>query len=132
MAVSKEGTGRARRQQGAAAVETALVLPLLLLLIMGIIDLGRAFASKQEVTHAVREAARVYVVTQDQSLAVEAFEQGTAGLACEPPSINPAPCTPGEEVVVTGRCDFDFVTPLGDKLPLLRQIGSTAVMRCGG
>ena len=124
-------TGRLR-QQGAAAVELALVLPVLLLLVMGIIDLGRAFATKQEVTHAAREAVRVYVVTQDHAQAVQAFENGTVGLACDPPSIAPAPCTAGEEVTVTGRCDFDFVTPLGDSLPLLRQIGSTAVMRCGG
>jgi len=122
----------AKRQEGAAAVEAALILPLLLLLVMGIIDMGRAFATKQEVTHAAREAVRVYVVTQDHAQAVQAFQTGTVGLTCEPPSITPAPCTVGEEVTVTGRCDFSFVTPLGDSLPLLRQIGSKAVMRCGG
>lgn len=121
-----------RRDRGVAAVEAALVLPVLLLLVMGIIDLGRAFATKQEVTHATREAVRVYAVTQNQSLAIAAFEAGTAGLSCTTPVISPAPCTEGQEVAVTGVCDFNFVTPLGNRLPVLDQIGSRAVMRCGG
>jgi uncharacterized membrane protein len=121
-----------RRERGVAAVEAALVLPVLLLLIMGIIDLGRAFATKQEVTHATREAVRVYAVTHDHDQAIQAFEQGTAGLACTVPVISPEPCTEGEEVTVSASCDFDFVTPLGDRLPVLDAIGSTAVMRCGG
>lgn len=120
------------RERGVAAVEAALVLPVLLLLIMGIIDLGRALATKQEVTHATREAVRVYAVTHDHDLAMQAFADGTAGLACTTPTITPEPCVEGEEVAVSATCDFDFVTPLGDRLPVLDQIGSTAVMRCGG
>jgi len=107
------------------------VLPVLLLVVMGIIDLGRAFATKQEVTHATREAVRVYAVTHDHDLAIQAFEGGTAGLACDTPVITPQPCVEGEQVAVSGVCDFHFVTPLGDRL-VLNQIGSTAVMRCGG
>lgn len=109
-----------------------MVMPVLLLLVMGIIDLGRALATKQEVTHATREAVRVYTVTQDYTQAVQAFVDGTAGLTCSLPVISPAPCTAGEEVAVTGECDFNFVTPLGDQLPVLDRIRSTAVMRCGG
>ena len=129
--ISNRGTA-SRRERGVAAVEAALVLPVLLLLIMGIIDLGRAFATKQEVTHATREAVRVYAVTHDHDRAAQAFAAGTAGLACSAPSISPEPCTEGEQVAVSGACDFDFITPLGNRLPVLEQIGSTAVMRCGG
>jgi len=120
-----------RRDRGVAALETALILPVLLLLVMGIIDLGRAFATKQEVTHATREAVRVYAVTHDHGLAVQAFVGGTAGLTCSLPVISPEPCTEGEEVAVSGTCAFDFITPLGERL-VLDQIESTAVMRCGG
>ena len=129
--ISNRAVG-SRRERGVAAVEAAIVLPVLLLLIMGIIDLGRALATKQEVTHATREAVRVYAVTHDHNLALQAFEDGTAGLACTAPTISPEPCIEGEEVAVSATCDFDFVTPLGDRLPVLDQIGSTAVMRCGG
>lgn len=121
-----------RRDRGVAAVEFALVMSVLLLLVMGIIDLGRALATKQEVTHATREAVRVYAVTQDYDQAVQAFVNGTAGLTCSTPVISPAPCEAGEEVAVTADCDFHFVTPLADKLPVMDRIGSTAVMRCGG
>lgn len=121
-----------RHQRGVAVVEAAIVLPVLLLVVMGIIDLGRALATKQEVTHATREAVRVYAVTRDHAQAVQAFENGTAGLTCDIPVISPEPCTEGEEVEVTGACDFNFVTPLGDSLSLLDQITSRAVMLCGG
>jgi hypothetical protein len=121
-----------RRESGVAAVEAALILPVLLLLVMGVIDLGRALATKQEVTHATREAVRVYAVTHDSGRAVQAFARGTAGLSCDVPVISPDPCIEGEEVAVSGACAFEFVTPLGGRLSQVEQIGSTAVMRCGG
>ncbi|MEV6600785.1 TadE family protein [Actinoplanes sp. NPDC051346] len=48
----------ARRDEGAAAVEMALVLPLLLLLLFGIIDFGRALNIQITLTEAAREGAR--------------------------------------------------------------------------
>jgi len=47
-----------RRQRGAAAVEFALVLPLLLTLVMGTIDWGWFFYIDQLCTNAAREGAR--------------------------------------------------------------------------
>lgn len=44
--------------KGASAVEFALVLPLLVLLVMGIIDWGYYFYSEQIVVNAAREGAR--------------------------------------------------------------------------
>jgi len=41
--------------QGAAAVEFAIMLPLLLLLIFGIIDFGRALNAQVTITQAARE-----------------------------------------------------------------------------
>lgn len=55
------------RERGAAAVEMALVLPLLILLVGGIIDFGRAFMTQVVVTNAAREGTRVAVVTKDAS-----------------------------------------------------------------
>src|SRR6185312_11491700 len=46
------------RERGAAAVEFALVLPVLLMLIFGIIDFGRMLAAKIVITEAAREGAR--------------------------------------------------------------------------
>src|SRR5579859_1395033 len=47
------------RDRGAAAVEFALLLPLLLLLIFGIIDFGRALNAQITLTQAAREGARM-------------------------------------------------------------------------
>lgn len=44
--------------KGASALEFALVLPLLVLLLMGILDWGYYFYAEQVVTNAAREGAR--------------------------------------------------------------------------
>jgi Flp pilus assembly protein TadG len=49
-------------ERGQALAEFALVLPLLMLLIAGIIEFGRAWNIKQAVTDAAREGARYAVV----------------------------------------------------------------------
>lgn len=45
-------------ESGAQIVEFAVVLPLLAVLIVGIMDFGQAFAIKQKLTFAARDAAR--------------------------------------------------------------------------
>lgn len=50
--------------RGQALIELALLLPVLLLLIVGSIEFGRAFYYKVRTVNAAREAARVLVVTQ--------------------------------------------------------------------
>ena len=54
-----------RDQEGAAAVEFALLLPLLVLLLFGMIEFGFAFNSRIQATNAAREAARRAVVGID-------------------------------------------------------------------
>ncbi len=50
---------RGRDQRGAAAVEFALVTPLLLMLVMGILDFGWMIMKANLVNNAARDAARV-------------------------------------------------------------------------
>lgn len=52
----------ARAQEGQALVEFALVAPVLLLLVVGIFEFGRAWNAHQGVTDAAREGARAAVV----------------------------------------------------------------------
>jgi len=49
-------------ERGAAMLETALTLPLLLLIAVGIFDFGRAYQTWQVLTNAAREGARVAVL----------------------------------------------------------------------
>jgi Flp pilus assembly protein TadG len=46
-------------QQGASAAEFALILPVLILLLFGIVELGIIFFNKAVITNASREGARV-------------------------------------------------------------------------
>lgn len=53
---------RRDREKGAAMVEFAIVLPLFLLLVFGIMEAGWLFAQQVEVRNASREGARMAVV----------------------------------------------------------------------
>ena len=53
-----------RSQQGASVVEFALILPLLVVLIFGIIEFSLALYDKAIITNASREGARVGVVAR--------------------------------------------------------------------
>lgn len=56
------GAGARRRQSGTALVEFAIVLPLLLLLLFGIVEFGLILYDKAVITNATREAARAGIV----------------------------------------------------------------------
>ena len=56
--VYSKGRRVRRPRAGAAMVEMALVLPLFILIVVGIIEFGRAFMVQQMVTNASREGAR--------------------------------------------------------------------------
>jgi len=51
-----------RHQSGQAVVEFALVIPLLLMLIIGVVELSRAWNARQVITNTAREALRAAVV----------------------------------------------------------------------
>jgi Flp pilus assembly protein TadG len=52
----------ARRKRAAALVEFAVVLPVLLLILFGIMEFGQLFRVRQTCLHAAREAARLAVL----------------------------------------------------------------------
>ena len=49
-------------RRGAALVEMALVLPIFLMVVLGIVEFGRAMMVSQLVTNAAREGARLAIV----------------------------------------------------------------------
>lgn len=53
---------RFRNQRGAALLETAITLPIVLLVCVGIFEFGRAYQTWQVMTNAAREGARVSVL----------------------------------------------------------------------
>src|ERR1019366_8429131 len=83
--------------RGAAAVEMALVLPMLLLVLFGLIDFGRGFNAQMQVTQAAREAVRVKALGGADSDANARVAAATGGLNTPPPSITTStPCPAGD------------------------------------
>ena len=63
-----------KSQKGATAVEFAIILPLLLLLIFGIIEFGLFLFNRHVITNAVREAARAGIVVRSPRLSNKKIE----------------------------------------------------------
>ena len=53
-----------RRESGGAAVEFALVLPVLIMILFGIFDFGRAFLTMHGLSAAAREGARLAIAAR--------------------------------------------------------------------
>ncbi len=66
--LSKKLRNRGKDERGAALIEFALVMPLLVILLMGIIDYGWAFAQNIDVRHGAREAGRLAMVDQSEAV----------------------------------------------------------------
>jgi hypothetical protein len=78
-------TDSRRDGRGQALVELALILPILLMLLLGIFEFGRAWNTKQVITDAAREGARLAVVQnndidQDDVKAAIATHLSRAGI----------------------------------------------------
>jgi hypothetical protein len=73
---------------GQAAVEFALVLPFLLVLLVGIVEFGRAWNEHQVITDAARETARRAAIADHPELTVQDLED-TAKAAMASAGINP-------------------------------------------
>lgn len=63
---------RMASERGAALVEVALTLPLILLVSVAIFEFGRAFETWQVMTNAAREGARIAVLPNNPAGAVDA------------------------------------------------------------
>jgi len=106
-----------QNESGAAAVEFALVLPILVMLLFGIIQFGTAFNQKQGLHAAAREGARVGSIStstqQDINDMVTRAMQGVTGptpkVAIEPDVT--IPCGAAEAVVVTVSSPADINIP---------------------
>ena len=115
--------------RGQSLVEFALVLPIFLLIVMGIVDLGRGVFAYNSVTNGAREAARLAIVNQDAAsvqargvsqvaIAETATPNITVSYRQPTPNANPASnavCSPvnvGCIAVVTFQTTFKPITPI--------------------
>jgi len=131
-----------RKERGAVAVEMAIVLPLLLLILLGIIEFGRALNVQVSLTQAAREGARYAAIHHsetglDVSGTALAAAPALAGLGVTVTN-NATSCTSGANVTVTTKVTLSSMTGFLDAgffgapgvFPL--KMTGVGVMRCGG
>ena len=97
--------------RGAAAVEFALVFPILILVLIGIIEYGSVFNTQLMLTSAAREGARTMAVTGDAAQARTAVINAAVGLSPALTAANivvtPSSCSSTTNVSVT----IDYAKP---------------------
>ena len=109
---------RKSRQLGQGMVELVVVLPLLLTILLGTLDLGRAFYTYIALTNAAREAAR-YAAVNDANASISQVQgeldapSGTDISGCAPGSLTYSGSGGGRgnAYTVTVSCQFVLVTP---------------------
>jgi Flp pilus assembly protein TadG len=125
----------ARKEEGQAIAELVIVAPVLLLVIVLMISLGRIDSAQGDVESAARAGVQAAVVqdnpndAQAQAVAAVASTLGTTGLTCPSPQVstNTSDFTPGGSVSVTVTC----VTSLADVsvpgVPGTKTLSATSV-----
>ena len=130
----------ARNERGAAAVEFALVLPILIVVLFGIVEFGRAYNAQITLTHAAREGARALAVGHTVAEAKTRVDDAATPLSLDPADVTPVgtvtpsgsdaySCNVGNEVGVEVTYPFEFIVPL---FGVDFDLSSKATMRCGG
>jgi Flp pilus assembly protein TadG len=96
-----------RAERGQSLVEFALIIPILLLLLLGILDLGRAVAAYNSVSNAARSAARVAVVDQNPDRVAQAAIDEAFGLQLTPADVDFDPNVNGDSPCVLQVCEVE-------------------------
>ncbi|HEY0400703.1 MAG TPA: TadE family protein [Blastococcus sp.] len=126
-----------RGERGATAVEFAFIMPLLLVLVLGIAEFGRAFQVSGTLSAAAREGVRVMALQNDPAAARAAVRN--AAPALDPAvtdaqiTITPASCPTTGTTTTTVRLSVTYPMPFltsffGNGVDLT----GTGVMRCNG
>lgn len=122
----------ARSSRGQSLVELALVTPILIILVFGIIDFGVGLYSWITLTNAAREGARLGSLQGTEAEVVALVRDRAANLDQSDltVAVTNAEGDPGEPIRVEANYRYDLLTPLGDilRMPHL-DISAAAEMR---
>jgi Flp pilus assembly protein TadG len=108
-------------ERGQALVETAMVLPIILLLLFGLIDFGRAFYTWIVLTNSAREGARVGAVQGTSGQITSRINQTASSLESSKMTIKLTNVQGprGQAVDVALEYRFQYVTPMGAIMSLM-------------
>lgn len=127
------------KESGAVAVEMALLLPVLILLLLGIMEFGRAYNAQVTLTNAAREGVRVMAITNVRADAEAAARNAlstlntsstnpTFAFTTSPTSTSPAKCSANQQVAMTISFSLDSLTGIAGPFAMTGK----GVMQCGG
>lgn len=129
-------------ERGAAAVEFALLVPILIMIIFGIMEFGRAYNVQVALTNAAREGARSLAINTVEADALAAAKNSASTLnpqlentnvafiyeAVPATTPNPTACSPGRQVTVTVTYSLSTMTGIAGPFAMT----GTGTMLCGG
>jgi Flp pilus assembly protein TadG len=129
-------------EKGQSLAELAIALPILMAIVIGIFEFGRAWNVRQTVTHAAREAARMAVIPTSTGAAVDdVIDDRLSAAALDPGAAQVTiagmggPAGSATTIEVSYPYTFTFLGPVIDLLNGGGEIGgaltltSTATMR---
>ncbi|WP_369133087.1 TadE/TadG family type IV pilus assembly protein [Modestobacter sp. I12A-02662] len=122
-------------ERGASAVEFALIVPLLIVLVLGIAEFGHAFQVQGTLSAAAREGVRVMALQNDPAAARVAVQNAASSLR---------PAVTNAQVLIPVTCPAsggptNVRVTIDYRMPYLTgffgagvQLSGTGVMRCNG
>lgn len=104
-----------KNKKGQAMVEFAIILPILLLLIMGIIEFSLMLNSYLTIQNASREGARYGITGASDSDITNLVISDCSGLQSTDITVNPTPSgtrNSGDTLVVNVSYNYHMITPI--------------------
>jgi TadE-like protein len=130
---------RLRSERGNALIETAITIPIVLLIAVGIFEFGRAYQTQQVLTNAAREGARQAIlegVTDTQVTTIVRNYMSGGGLRPVDPviertiSFNPAGgCPCASRVTINYPFNFIVLQPVARLVRRTSTVGAPITMQ---
>ena len=121
-----------KKERGAVAVEFALLAPVLVMLLLGIMEFGRAYNAQVTISSAAREGVRVMAIGNSPTAARTAAKN--AAISLQPAlsdtniTISPSTCTTGAQMTFKITINLSTMTGIAGPFPMEGR----GVMLCGG
>lgn len=106
------GADLMKKETGQSLVEFALVLPLLILLLFGVIDFGRVFHAYLTIDHAGREAARAVSIGKTVDAATSIAIDNGASIGLSGDNIHITSAESGKNATIKITYPITFLTPV--------------------
>ncbi|MCO4236040.1 TadE/TadG family type IV pilus assembly protein [Pseudarthrobacter raffinosi] len=119
-------------ERGAVAVEFAILAPVLVMILLGTMEFGRAYNAQISLTNAAREGVRVMAVSNNQTSARTAAKNAAVslnpGIADANIIFSTANCTATAQMTVTVNYTLSTLTGIAGPFTMKGK----GVMLCGG